>query len=486
MDIRRTHKYTRGGVILAIAFLFVTVFSYSTSPLYPRYWGSDSAQFQTIGKMWAIGKIPYVDCFDHKGPIIYFFNMLGYKMGGRVGIVFFQIIFFFFTLLGAYKITMFMKTRNHVRWLTMAVIITLILCVYTNGNMCEEYCLPFLMFSAYGQFYYFKQNKEHGVWWGFFYGITVSISLLTRATNAIAVLCGILIITVLLIKNKLYQNLLKNAIAFLIGIGIILIPFSIYFALKDAFSDFWFGTIGYNVIYTKSMHSWTENINLYMIAAYIGLFFPAVVCFPASVLAFLNKNKSLGVYFLLVGIIENVFFCQGAFYRHYVLIAVPNVTMFAVEVIEMLQTNKSRAKNTVKKIFFGVALMEVIVVMLLYNYKVLKNINDYTDLQTKYDILMQEIPEKDKNKVMAYGGASLKDFYLRYHIIPCYKYFILQDSHGKRSSIVSDDIYWQFSKCNAKWILTDSHTDIIDDILKKYYVKIGEEDVYVLYCLKNN
>lgn len=81
-----------------IAFLFVLIFSFSTSPLYPNYWGSDSAQFQTIGMAWASGKIPYRDIFDHKGPFIFWVNMLGYKMGGRAGYLRFKFYFCFLHL----------------------------------------------------------------------------------------------------------------------------------------------------------------------------------------------------------------------------------------------------------------------------------------------------------------------------------------------------------------------------------------------------
>lgn len=201
-----------GGVVL--------FWSFSTSPLYPKYWGSDSAQFQTVGKAWAEGRIPYLEIFDHKGPIIFWVNMLGYKCFGRYGVVLCQIVFLFFTLLGIYKITAYGSERKIIRWGSLALTVVSLLKVYSNGNMCEEYCLPFLMFSAYGQYLYFKHtNQDHNVWWGFFYGVTVSIAILTRATNAIPVLCGIIVIIFMLIKTKQYYNILKNGVSFLLGGG---------------------------------------------------------------------------------------------------------------------------------------------------------------------------------------------------------------------------------------------------------------------------
>ena len=48
------------------------VFSFSTSWLYSYYFGGDSAQLLTIGKAWYLGKLTYVDMFDHKGPFIFY------------------------------------------------------------------------------------------------------------------------------------------------------------------------------------------------------------------------------------------------------------------------------------------------------------------------------------------------------------------------------------------------------------------------------
>lgn len=103
--------------LLCIAGAVVLLFSFSTSPVYPKYWGSDSAQFQTIRKSWAEGRIPYIGTFDHKGPIIFWINMLGYKCLGRNGVVLCQIAFLFCTLVGIYKITLYGSERLIVRWI---------------------------------------------------------------------------------------------------------------------------------------------------------------------------------------------------------------------------------------------------------------------------------------------------------------------------------------------------------------------------------
>ena len=73
--------------LLGLAAAFLLRFSYSTSFLWPGYCGYDSAIFQTIGKYWAEGSVPYRDLFDHKGPLIFFIDMVGYWIHGRAGIL---------------------------------------------------------------------------------------------------------------------------------------------------------------------------------------------------------------------------------------------------------------------------------------------------------------------------------------------------------------------------------------------------------------
>lgn len=91
---------------MTIAITYIFFLSCSTSVLYPYYYGSDSAQFQTIGKAWAMGKIPYRDMFDHKGSYIFFVNMLGYKLtGNSSGVMLLQMCNMFVFLIGVYKIS---------------------------------------------------------------------------------------------------------------------------------------------------------------------------------------------------------------------------------------------------------------------------------------------------------------------------------------------------------------------------------------------
>ena len=90
--------------VLALAAVFVVRFSYSTSFLYPGYCGFDSAIFQTIGKYWTQGFTPYTQLFDHKGPLIFFVDAVGYWLHGRAGILVVQTLSLAAAIWGLYRL----------------------------------------------------------------------------------------------------------------------------------------------------------------------------------------------------------------------------------------------------------------------------------------------------------------------------------------------------------------------------------------------
>ena len=81
-------------LLLLLSLLFVTFYSVTTSFLYPiSDYYMDSYVFQAFGKLCSQGAVPYLDLFDHKGPIIFYINTLGYLLcGTKMGVFLLQVI----------------------------------------------------------------------------------------------------------------------------------------------------------------------------------------------------------------------------------------------------------------------------------------------------------------------------------------------------------------------------------------------------------
>lgn len=143
---RRCRLGLYSAAVLLSAFLGVLFFSETTSPLY-HDWGYDSAMFQTIGKYWAEGTLPYTGLFDHKGPIIFLINAAGYALAGRTGVFALQVVFLAASEWLAYR--MLRPRFSHGMALGVAVLLPVVLAAnWSEGNTTEEYILP-LLFASY-------------------------------------------------------------------------------------------------------------------------------------------------------------------------------------------------------------------------------------------------------------------------------------------------------------------------------------------------
>ena len=68
---------------------------------------------KAIGKAMKEGKIVYKDIFDHKGPILFFIQMIGqYICDGRFGIFLLQILALFISNIFLYKSACFFTTNK--------------------------------------------------------------------------------------------------------------------------------------------------------------------------------------------------------------------------------------------------------------------------------------------------------------------------------------------------------------------------------------
>ena len=194
-------KYLIPLACLVSAFLGALFFSETTSPLFSD-WGYDSAMFQTIGKYWAEGYLPYVSLFDHKGPIIFLINAAGYALCGRTGVFMLQVVFL---AAGEYLAYRLLRERMSVRFSLVAALLLPVLLAanWTEGNTTEEYILPLLFASFWCMLRWGGQVERgeftHAPRAAFLYGVTFAFALLTRVTNALGICVGVLFVTVLLI-----------------------------------------------------------------------------------------------------------------------------------------------------------------------------------------------------------------------------------------------------------------------------------------------
>jgi hypothetical protein len=118
------------------------------SPISRMLPNPDSAIFMTIAQGMIDGKLPYVDFFDHKGPLIYFINYFGLLCGGMKGIWLIEILFMSVSVFCGYKIALFF-TDKYKAFLAVALTFIVFPSFWRGSNYTEEYVLPFVFISLF-------------------------------------------------------------------------------------------------------------------------------------------------------------------------------------------------------------------------------------------------------------------------------------------------------------------------------------------------
>lgn len=476
-------------VFLCISVLFVLCASDATSPLYPNtpvyeLENVDQAMFSIMGRYWfEDGLLPYVGLFDHKGPIIFLLNGIGWSLTGNVhGIALLQIFFMLaYCLLAWYMV----GCRHGQGYAYFSVIMSLfaLRIVYANGNTLEEFGLPFQMLATLGLYLWSEQETvEHRPVWAFVYGVCAAYFVLNRASDALCVCLGCLIVVLSLIWAKAWRNILDNFVAGICGMAIVFLPFILYFSRYGAINEFFYGMIGHNIKYAvgkaTSMLDDVHDIKYFIeILIYCG---PILSCIGMSVLLALTGKRKKALLWVVISLGSAVFMYNSRFYDHYIINYVPlAVVTFSELCFEELKCRKLLYYTAV----FSVTLVCVATVTL--TERIIMNTWGahkwaYVSEEKEYDALMILIPEDERDSVVLYNCPA--SVYMKYDIRPVYRYFTLQDWMGSMAEKVMGEIEAEFEEGSAQWVMTCAGTsEGVKAILESRYTEVAQEKDYKLY-----
>lgn len=458
--------------------VFVGLFSYSTSPLYPGSYGHDSAIFQMVGKEWLDGRIPYRDMFDHKGPLIYALASVGYLLGGRSGIYVIQVLFFTGLMIYAYKICR-LYTGKWQTALILAVMLLLMSRTFDEGNMTEEYSCFFLLCCFYYILkYMLGKYEEHPPSCSIIYGGAVGAMLLLRVTNALPLFAAGAVIGVHLIRRKLWKNILHNAVAFLAGLALPVLIFSLYFAYYGLLYELWYGTLLFNISYSmESSGQLQEKLSLIL-----------WIMIPSSlVYLFRYRSSPIGYWTLLASAASGLMLLISRGYDHYYLLLVPYITLVGL----LLSGLWAVRRKVLCGIIIGTVLLQCVfaAAYLPVKLNIANRLEWNRALNESARSCVEQIPQPDRDSVLFYNLEA--QWYLTTGIEPCMKYFVLQDWHAQVADDVRRDIETEFLRSSPKWVVTRiednlpavEHNGIKEALLNNYklYYRYQSERLSEMY-----
>lgn len=342
---------------------------------------TDSSVFKTIGLMISKGYTPYLDTFDHKGPLIYLINWIGIQISYYKGVWIIEFLSLFITFCALYKIS---KIKSNISWsiMTTFLSISLLFIFFQGGNLTEEYAMPFIAVSLYIFLDYFinkKVNKKRLI----MCGLCLAGVLLLRPNMISVWIVFCLAIFIKCLKEKQYKELINFIIYFLIGLGILIIPVVIWLVSKGALIDFWKDYIEFNKTYTLSFEN--NSVFGFQLEAFIHFFENSIIIFATIITLYLWKVKKDSIYGIYAGYIIVTLLLtsmSGRIYNHYGMVLVPIIAFPFSSLYELCRLEK-KGNNIVELL----AITYIIGILILPNWMEL--------LQT----VPKAYAEKDKSKI---------------------------------------------------------------------------------------
>ncbi|MDR2408725.1 MAG: hypothetical protein LBE13_11525 [Bacteroidales bacterium] len=317
--------------------LLASVVVLLASPLAPfanKIPGIDSNVFIYCAQRILEGKIIYKEVFDHKGPLLYIFNILGILLGkgNPSGIWFVELISLFVSSLYIYKSISLFWRRDIAFFSTLSCLL-FFTSVFDHGNYAEEYSILFISIS---QYYFVSFLKDRKIHYPHFSIIAVCFAcvLLIKANGAVSWLVGWMMVAFLLLKAKRIVDLLKVISISLSIVFLILLLFIGYLFFTDSFSDFkycyWdfnqaYSDVSYKIISRTVKRSFFfSDMRCYNIYIFLSL----------SALFFIFFNKTYKYKFPILFYIFSFVFTSVAIsvsetsFIHYYLVYIPILSCF--------------------------------------------------------------------------------------------------------------------------------------------------------------
>lgn len=464
---KTTRTYNIYIYLLIISILYICLLSTTTSPLYDHYpfwFHGDSGIFQEMGVCLVQGGTPYVDLFDHKGPILWFIQALGIWLSPRWGLVLLQSISLFMTILLWYKTIAIFIRKVFVKYLFVGLCLFFLLCFYSRGNLCEEWSLPFISWPIY---LYLKRNKEgilFEIWDCFFVGCCVGALSLIRMNNIAPIVGLVLWFYVLLIKDGAWQRFFISVLLMSVGVIIVFIPCGVFYYVKGAWhgvEEMFYGTFGYNFQYIAEREQWSL---LQLVQYYI----PPIGFIIITALCVRRQNVNLTIP-LLISYLVTITTIGNRLFYHYLMVFIP---LFVVSMC-LIYSSCSKFVFTL----FGIILMQCFLdgysaIDCLVNR--LKGNPPNTELHDGFHRFVSSLPEKERQSIYNAGlnhmGAGL---FADENIYQCNRF--VSNSHILSSKRLSD--YEQshgLDIIKPVWVLTQAPSPTTDNTYFQHNYRLAD------------
>lgn len=308
--------------------VFCVCIALSVSTLFRLFPGNhrlpteDSSVFLYIGQQMKAGKVPYLDLFDHKGPVLYYIEYLGVLIAEKnfTGVWILEVLNILATAALMLKLGKIAGGKRSSIILSVLVVLGASgWKVWQGGNFTEEYALPWITLAVviFTVFFQTGQYRRREI---FLLGFGFSVVFLLRA-NMISVWAAWMpIVLILFIKRGKYRDILDCLLYFLGGMALVLIPLLLVAGFSGFLGALWRDYILFNLSYTENALSASEHLRLLL--TFCRVLWPGAAAVVMTLLL-RPKKRLLWANALFFAVSLYSVSMSGRGYYHYAIVLLP-------------------------------------------------------------------------------------------------------------------------------------------------------------------
>lgn len=240
------------AIILFIASLFVTLQS-PFAPFASHIPGVDIGVFINCAKQILDGSLMYKDVFDHKGPALYLYYILGLKLfkGNLVGLWVLELLFLYVTSIILFFISTLVANKK-ISLIAVMYSLLLLSSLLGNGGHVREVALPFICLSLYLYAKALLNSQTPGKYETAFIAFSCASTFLLLP-NMITLWIGFsIVILYQSFLRKEYREIAIHMLVFAFMCAITLLPFIVYAVYTNTISDAIFCVWDFNKAYSNT------------------------------------------------------------------------------------------------------------------------------------------------------------------------------------------------------------------------------------------
>lgn len=442
-------------VLAVLASVFVFLFSATTSPLninHHCWFHGDAGIFQEMGLLILQGGTPYIDLFDHKGPILFFIQALGLWISKDWGLFVLQVVSLSMTMVVWSKMVKIMSDRKWVELVIPTILLCFLMLYYQRGDLCEEWCLLFISLPIYYCLREIISLKRIDRREMILVGICVGVISFIRINNMAPLIPFAVYVLWCRLVDKRYVDILSFVSGIVSVAAICCLIFYCYAGWSGVY-EMLYGTFIFNFGYFSNSRS---EFPLYETVC----FYVPIVFFLLMTLIFLEKEDRKLTIILLLSYAISLLSIGRSCYTHYRMIFLP---LYLLTMVLMY------------KKYWKVSTFLIVVVIafsLSCDYSAIDNmvarfrntVESYED--SDFHRFVARLPEEEKKSIFNEYAFPVH-FFVDEHMVQCNR--LVLPGHVQASmKLYNDEVKHGILELAPQWVLLPQGACLIDQSAMDY------------------